>query len=74
MDGRAWLQPTHFDEGLTEGGHFLGGDVESAEFGLAAEDMTNFIFWEIERTGPLCLGKGLFFGDKDVGTSLTAAL
>jgi hypothetical protein len=26
----------------------------------AAEDMANFIIWEIERIGPLCFGKGLF--------------
>ncbi len=32
LDGPAWFQPTHFDEGLTEGGHFLGGGVESAKF------------------------------------------
>ncbi len=31
---------------------------------LAAEDMPNFIVWEIERTGPLCLGKGLFLEKK----------
>jgi hypothetical protein len=32
LDWRAWLGPTHFDEGLMEGGHFLGGGVESTEF------------------------------------------
>ncbi len=31
---------------------------------LAAEDMTNFINWEMERTGPLCLGKGMFLETK----------
>ncbi len=31
---------------------------------LAAEDMTNFIIWEIEKTKPLCLGKGLFLETK----------
>ncbi len=60
LDGRAWLRPTHFDEGLMEGDHFLGGGVESAKFGLVAEDMTNIITWKIERTGLLCLGKGSF--------------
>ncbi len=30
FDGCAWLWPTHFDEGLTEGDHFLGCGVESA--------------------------------------------
>ncbi len=32
LEGRAWLRPTHFDQDLTEGEHFLGGGVESAEF------------------------------------------
>ncbi len=32
MDVHAWLRPTHFDEGLMEGDHFLGCGVESAEF------------------------------------------
>ncbi len=30
LDGSAWLRPTHLDESLTEGGHFLGCGVESA--------------------------------------------
>ena len=25
-----------------------------------AEDMTNFMIWEIDMMGPLCLGKGSF--------------
>ncbi len=64
LDWHAWLRPTHYDECLTEGGHYLGGDVESAEFGSAAEDMTNFIIWEIERTKPSCLEKGSFLEAK----------
>jgi hypothetical protein len=35
LDWCAWLQPTYFDEGLTEGDHFLGCGVESAEFGFS---------------------------------------
>ncbi len=34
LDGRAWLRLTHFDEGVAEGDHFLGGGVESAKFGF----------------------------------------
>ncbi len=74
LDGRVWLRPTHFDEGLTEGDHFLGGRVVSAEFSFSGRRHDKFIVWEIERIGPLCLGKGSFFGDKDVGIGLTAAL
>jgi hypothetical protein len=74
LDGCTWLRPTHFNEGLMEGDHFLGCVVESAKFGFGGGRLTNFIIWEIERTRPLCLGKGSFFGDEDVGTSSTAAL
>jgi hypothetical protein len=56
--------PTHFDEGLTEGGHFLGCGVESARSASAVEDMANFIIWEIKRTKPLCLGKESFLEKK----------
>ncbi len=60
LDGRAWLRPTRFDEGLTEGDHFFGGGVEIAKFSFGGRRHDKFIIWEIERTGPLCLGKGLF--------------
>jgi hypothetical protein len=43
-----------------EGDHFLGGGVESAEFGFGGRRHDKFIIWEIERTSLLCLGKGLF--------------
>jgi hypothetical protein len=36
LDECAWLRPTNFDEGLMEGGHFLGCGVESAEFGFGS--------------------------------------
>ncbi len=42
LDGPAWLWPTHFDEGLTEGDHFLGGGVESAEFSFGGRRHDNF--------------------------------
>ncbi len=32
LDGCAWLRPTHFDEGLMEGDHFLGSGIESTKF------------------------------------------
>ncbi len=64
LDERAWLRPTHFDEGLMEGDHFFGGGVESAKFSFGGRRHDKFIFWEIERTGPLCLGKGLFLEKK----------
>jgi hypothetical protein len=30
LDGSAWLRPTHLNESLMEGGHFLGCGVMSA--------------------------------------------
>ncbi len=42
LDGHAWLRPTHFNEGLTEGGHFLGGGVESAKFGFGGRRHDKF--------------------------------
>ena len=40
--GLAWLQPTYFDEGLTEGDHFLGGGVVSAEFSFGGRRHDKF--------------------------------
>ncbi len=42
LDGRAWLRPTHFDEGLTEGDHLLGGGVESAKFSFGGRRHDKF--------------------------------
>ncbi len=42
LDGPAWLRPTHFDEGLTEGDHYLGGGVESAKFGFGGRRHDKF--------------------------------
>jgi hypothetical protein len=44
LDGRAWLRPTHFDEGLSERDHFLGGGVESAEFSFGGRRHDQFHF------------------------------
>jgi hypothetical protein len=42
LNGRAWLRSTHFDEGLMEGGHFLGGGVESTKFGFGGRRHDKF--------------------------------
>jgi hypothetical protein len=42
LDGCAWLRPTHFDEGLTEGDHFLG--IESAKFGFGGRRHNKFYY------------------------------
>ncbi len=42
VDGRAWLRPTHLNEGLTEGDHLIGGSVESAEFGVGGRRHDKF--------------------------------
>ncbi len=44
LDWRAWLRPTHFDEVLTEGDHFLGGGVESAKFGFGGRRHDKFYY------------------------------
>ncbi len=44
LDGCAWLRPTHFDEGLTERDHFLGGGVESAEFSFGGRRHDKFYY------------------------------
>ena len=42
LDERAWLRPTHFDEGLMEGDHFLGDGVESAKFSFGGRRHDKF--------------------------------
>ncbi len=42
LDGHAWLQPTHFNEVLMEGDHFLGGGVESAKFSFGGRRHDKF--------------------------------
>ncbi len=74
--GHVWLQPTHFDEDstLTEGDHFLGCGVESAKFafGSRRHDKLHYLADQENRT--VVLGEGVVFGDKGMGTGLTAAL
>ncbi len=74
LDGCAWLRPTHFDEGLTEGGHFLGCGEESAEFSFSGRrhDKLNYLGDPENRI--VVLGEGVVFGDKDVGTGSAVAL
>ncbi len=74
LDGRAWLQPTHFDESLTEGGHFLGCGVESAKFGFGGQRHDKLHYLGDGENWTIVLGEGVVFGDKDVGTSLTVTL
>ncbi len=42
LDGCAWLWHTHSDEGLMEGGHFLGGGVESTNFSFGGRRHDKF--------------------------------
>ncbi len=42
LDGRAWLWPTHFNEGLTKGDHFLGSGIESTKFGFGGRKNDKF--------------------------------
>ncbi len=42
LDGSAWLQPTHFNEGLSEGDHFLAGGVESTKFSFSGRRHDKF--------------------------------
>ncbi len=74
LDGHAWLRPTHFDVGLTEGGHFLGCGVESAEFGFGGRRHDKLHYLGDGENWTIVLGEGVIFEDKDVGTGSTAAL
>jgi hypothetical protein len=74
LDGRAWLQPTHFDESLTKGGHFLGCSVESAEFGFGGRRHDKLHYLGDGENQTNVLGEGVVFGDERVDTGLTAAL
>ncbi len=74
LDGRVWLRPTHFNEDLTEGGHFFGSGVESAEFSLGNRRHDKFHYLGDQENWSVMLGEGVVFRDKDVGTGLTAAL
>jgi hypothetical protein len=73
LDGHAWLQLTHLDGSLTEGDHFLCCGVESIEFGFNGRrhDILHYLGDGENRT--VVLGEEAVFGDKDVGTGLTAA-
>ncbi len=74
LDGRAWLRPTHFDEGLTEGDHFLGCGVESTKFGFGGRRHNKLYYLGDQENRTIVLGEGVIFGDEDVGTGLTGAL
>jgi hypothetical protein len=74
LDGHAWLRPTHFDEGLIEEDHFLGCGVESTNFGFGGRRHDKLHYLGNQENWTIVLGKGVVFGDEDVGTGLTAAL
>ncbi len=74
LDGRVQLRPTHFDEGLTEGDHFLGCGVECTKFGFGSRRHDKLHYLGDGENRTIVLGEGVVFGDKDVGTGLTAAL
>jgi hypothetical protein len=74
LDGRAWLRPTHFDEGLMEGGHFLGCGVENTKFGFGGRRHNKLHYLGDQENQTVVLGEGVIFGDEDVGTGLTVAL
>ncbi len=74
MDGCAWLRPTHFDEGLTEGDHLLGCGVESAKFSFGSRRHDKLHYLGDQENQIVVLGEGVVFGDEDVGTGLTVAL
>ncbi len=74
LNGCAWLQPTHFNEGLTEGDHFLGCGVESAKFGFGGRRHDKLHYLGDQENRTIVLGEGVVFGDKDVSTDSTAAL
>jgi hypothetical protein len=42
LDAGAWLRPTHFDESLMDGDHFLGGGVESPKFSFGGRRHDKF--------------------------------
>ncbi len=74
MDGCAWLWPTHFDDGLMEGGHFLGYGAKSTKFGFGGRINDKTRYLGDQESWTVVLGEGFVFRDKDVGTGSTAAL
>jgi hypothetical protein len=74
LDGCAWLRPTYFDEGLTEGGHFLGCGVESAKFSFGSRRHDKLHHLGDRENWTIVLGEGVVFKDEDVGMGSTAAL
>ncbi len=74
LDECAWLQPTHFDESLMEGDHFLGCGVESAEFGFGGRRHDKLHYLGDGENQTIVLGEGVVFRGEDLGTGLTASL
>ena len=72
MDGRCWLGPTHFDEGLSEWDHFFANKKETAKFcfGGRGHDVANDVGNGEDRA--VMRGEGDIFGEHDVGASAAA--
>ncbi len=64
LDGCAWLWPTHFDEGLTEGNNSLGCGVESAKFGFGSRRHDKLHYLEDGENQIVVHGEGAVFRDK----------
>jgi hypothetical protein len=74
VDGCALLWPTHFNEGLMDGDHFLGCGGESAKFGFGGSRHYRRHYLGDQEDRTIVLGEGVVFRDEDVGTGSTAAL
>ncbi len=74
LEGRAWLRPTHINEGLMEVDHFLGCGIGVADFGFGSRRHDKLHYLEDQENRTIVLGEGVVFGDKDVDTGLTVAL
>ena len=59
LDGKSWLWPVHLNEGLTQGGHHLGGDEEGSEFRLCSGGHKKLMICARMRTGLLMAGTGI---------------
>jgi hypothetical protein len=63
LDGHAWLQPTHFNESLKEGDHFLGCGVESAKFSFGGRRHDKLHYLGDQENRTIVLGEGVVFGE-----------
>jgi hypothetical protein len=59
---------------LTEGDHFLGCGLESAEFGFGGRRHDKLHYLGDGENWTVVLGEGVVFENEDVGTGSTVAL